>query len=76
MPRFIKPPLSIADIGLEHYLNQTRHKHNGHGYDDWQLFLAQRKTIHLSAHQIALLMNISRDTFYRYLKYETGQTST
>lgn len=56
--------VSIRSIGLEHYLNDTRHLHNDQGYDQFKFYLKYR----VPHSAIGRMFNISsRDTITKWV---------
>ena len=69
----MKTTPSIADEGLEVYLNRTLPEHNDNGYAEFVEMLAS--DLKYSKRQIAAAFNVSRDTIYKWVGVYEGERS-
>ena len=65
MPRNISPRPSIAEIGLDTYLNNTACLHNDYDYKDFVKFVESGMSISSIAH----IMKVTRPTIYSYRRH-------
>ena len=70
MARYIPP--SIKDLGLKTYLDNTAHKHNNMGYEQFCLFLTSRMNIT----SISKAFGVSRATGVKWLKIHKENPKT
>lgn len=64
MPRHIDPPISIAQRGLANYLNETKDKHNNHGYFEFTHHLKLKVPKRIIAEDF----NVNTRTIYLWIK--------
>lgn len=57
----LRPNVSIEEVGLKKFLDDSAERHNGYGYDD---FVKNQK---LGKSGLAKLFGVDRDTIYRWL---------
>ncbi len=63
-------PQTIDDIGLVAWLDQTKDKHKGLGYDEF----VKRLTLGVNKSNIARMFNVDRSTILRWaIAYEAEQ---
>lgn len=72
MPRHIDPPKTIAERGLENYLNETAGIHNGAGYADF----THRIRLRVPKSIIAEDFNVSKRTIYHWFKVYNAETTS
>lgn len=61
----MKTKESINAVGLEKFLNQTAHRHNGLDYRIFRLFLDKN----ISAVSGARAFGVTRATWYKYIRH-------
>ena len=64
----------IADVGLRKWLDESKDKHNGHGYDRFKEMLESDLDYHKT--QIAKEFGVTKETVYQWLNvYKQEQSS-